>query len=136
VGETREIIIESESHDAPELKALLAQELSDGEGIALEQRSQEAEYRLDPTIVVAMITGGASVLVSLITALATVAATRAKQAPPSKETRATDAVQVFGPRGDFLLEVPAGTPAVDVERNVRAIGSREVSRILLVRIDR
>jgi hypothetical protein len=131
MSEAYDISVLSDLHDTPELATLLEKEVTGESDIKVTQRIQESETR-DPTVVVALITGGASVLVSLITAVATIWAARLKDGGKEKEKSASDEIRVFSRSGELLLVIPAATPRDQISDRVLPLAT-PVGRIALVR---
>jgi hypothetical protein len=122
----KEIIIESEFHDAPELQEALGGALAGREGeITITSREAPATFRLEPVITVALITGGAAIVAALITATATIL-------KPVERKVAT--IQVEDPTG-IVLKIPADTPLERIGGLLEAARDRPISRLVVLRIE-
>ncbi len=130
MSKNQEIVIVSDLHDALELSSLLVAELSEIPNVTITQRLKPSEFR-DPTIVVALIAGGTSILVSLITAVATIWAARIKKEAGKEGKFRNDEIHVLDSAGTVLLVLPAHSSRAEIKAKVLEI-HRPVSRIALV----
>ena len=117
---TYEISVESETMEPTELRKVLEQDLP-SEDISLELRKQSGSIRLEPVVLIAIITGGFQVLTALITGLLTLA----------KDRKKTDKISIEDPSGT-ILEIPAGTSTEIMHQQLEGLRGRNVTRIVLI----
>jgi len=117
------IIIESEYHRTPELERALQDVVQHAaEPITLEVRKQDAAFRLEPTILVALIGGGFKVLIELTKGILQLA---------NRSDASNGVIRIEDSEGN-LLEVPANTPVERVQDLLEAVRGRTVSQIMLI----
>lgn len=120
-----EIEIDSDLHDAAELHRELAHAPAAPEGVRYEMRPRPATaFRLEPVIIVALLTGGAQVLSAVIAGLLVLAKDRRRNVKVRVKTADGMELEVSGP----------GAPE-EVERLLAAVEGRQVKRILLTADD-
>ena len=116
------ILIESDFHRAIELRQALQQTLDTKMGnITLELRTQSTPFRLDPTVLAAIITGGASVLAALVPELF-------KFFKPSEV--AVGVVRITDSSG-AVLEMSADTPPEKVKALSEQVREHKITHIML-----
>lgn len=113
-----EVIIESEFHHAGELRDVLG--ASEQSELDLEIRQTDSAFRFEPTVLVAIISGGFTVVTTLITTLLPLL---------RKPETASGVITVETAQG-ARVEVPAGTSADEVERLI-ALAEGRVTRITI-----
>lgn len=97
---TETISIESEFHNSQELFQQLQGAIDEAykTAIGLQPAGQESAFRMDPTIVVALIASGTSVLTAVIAGLFTVLATSGKKSAAQITIKLADGQEIVVPR--------------------------------------
>jgi len=112
------VAIESELHEPEDLRSALERTL--GASVTLTVERSESPFRVDPTVLIALIQGGATALAAVISAIATIVAKQDK----------TRIVLVQAEDGT-TVEVPARSDDASVRTALALLGDRRVVRITL-----
>ena len=121
-----EIVIESDALGAVELRNALGRTLPAGCAIGLEFRDRESPFRLEPVMLVAIISGGFQVLAALVSGLLAVGKREGKRDLPAHQAiRIEDAAGV-------VVEIPIDLPTAKGLDLLKAARGRKLRRIYLV----
>jgi hypothetical protein len=125
MSEPEKITIESDFHSVPDLEQILAAAFKAKAGeIDFRQEPQTSEFRVDPTLLVALTTGGFSVLTSLITAIFALL-----KRPEAKG----GSIEISYASGT-ILRLPADTSPARLRRLLEENRLHPVERIALIEI--
>lgn len=117
------IVLESDAHAPAELEAALRGQLA-ATDVQLEIRPSDSPFRVDPTILVALISAGASALAALITGAFALAA---REKTPSGVRIETE--------DGLVVELPGTTRPEGIAEIVGRVRGRAVRRIRIEELD-
>ncbi len=119
------IPIESDLHSARELAQFFEASGAPPAGASFELRESSSPLRMDPTVLVALISGGFSVVAALVTGLL----------PLLQEARRPSVIRIEDRDGN-AVEVPADTPPDRLPEIVAAARGRHIVRLRIVEVER
>ena len=120
-------LILSEDHSAEELESLMSQAKGEEEGFSLSvQEEPEGTRSLDPTVLVALISGGATVLAGLINSILTLY--------KAKSEKSKRQIVLKGKNGREL-SIPADTPTEKIQEYMKLLKELEIDELEYVSVE-